>query len=271
MVNIKSEIMTRLIFMLMLIILLVPIIVNGESIRVFDDADLFTEEEIVVLSEEASILSRSYDMDILIVTTDDANGKSTRDYGDDYFDDNGFGIGPDLDGILFLIDMDNREIHISTSGDGIRYLTDQRLENIIEEILDSGLGDGDFYGGAMGFLTSTKKYLQMGIPSDQYSQDESVKEENRLTFMEGIISSVTGLLASAGFFFGTKSKYKMKSPVKEVNFRKNSIVNFTREDNKLVDTILTNKRISKDTSDSGKSTTHSSSSGKTHGGKGGSF
>jgi uncharacterized protein len=271
MVNINRKLVSSLIIIMMLIFVLNPIIAKGEALRVFDDAYLFTEEEIKILSEEASNISSSYDMDIIIVTTDDANGKSARDFGDDYFDNNGFGLGPDLDGILFLIDMDNREVYISTSGDGIRYLTDERLDNVIEEALDSGLGEGDYYGGAMGFLSGTKKYLQMGIPSDQYTQDESVKKENSLTFMEGIMSLITGLLASAGFFFGTKSKYKMKSPVKAVNFRENSIVNFTKEDNKLIDTVLTNKKIAKPSSDSGKSTTHESASGKTHGGKGAKF
>lgn len=271
MVNINRKIISGLLFILMVIFALNPIMANGENLSVFDDAYLFTGEEIKTLSEETSIISSTYDMDIIIVTTDDANGKTAKDYGDDYFDDNGFGIGPDLDGILFLIDMDNKEVYISTSGDGIRYLTDERLENIIEEAIDSGLGEGDYYGGALGFLNGTKEYLQMGIPSDQYSEDDSVKEPNSLTFMEGIISAVTGLLASAGFFFGTKSKYRMKSPVKAVNFRDNSIVNFTSLDNRLIDTVITHRRISKPTSDSGKSTTHKSSSGKTHGGSGAKF
>ncbi len=121
----------------------------------------------------------------------------------------------------------------------------------------------------MGFLSGTKSYLQSGIPSDQYSQDESVKGKNTLTPMEGILSSVAGLLASTGFFFRTKSKYKMKNPVKPLNFRNNSMINFTSEDDRLVDTIVTNRMIPKaSNNDSGKSTTHTSSSGKTHGGGG---
>lgn len=255
----------------MLIFVLNPIIANSETLSVFDDANLFTEEEIRVLSQEANITSSSYDMEIIIVTTDDANGKSSSEYADDYFDDNQFGVVSDLDRILFLIDMDNREVYISTSGKGIRYLTDERIESIIADVLNSGLGDGDYYGGAMGFLSSTKKYLEMGIPSGQYSEDESTKEENSLTFMEGIVGTITGFLASAGFFFGTKSKYKMKNPVKPQTFRDNSIVNFTLQDNKLMDTVITHRVIPKSSGDSEKSTTHKSPSGKTHGGGGAKF
>lgn len=268
MVNIKRKVALNLLWMIVFIFALSPILVIGQSMLVIDDANLFTEEEIISLNQEASAISNSYKMDIVILTTTNANGKTSMDFADDYFDENGFGLGPDLDGILFLIDLDNGEVYISTSGIGIKYLTDSRIESLINHVFDRGLDDGDYYGGAKGFLSGTNSYLQSGIPSDQYSQDESVKEKNTLTAMEGIISSIAGLLASTGFFFRTKSKYKMKNPVKPLTFRNNSIINFTSKEDKLVDTIITNRLIAKDNSDSGKSTTHISSSGKTHGGGG---
>lgn len=269
MVSIKRKVAFNLLCIISFMFALNPMLVIGQSLLVIDDANLFTQEEIVELNQEASAISNSYNMDIVILTTNDAKGKTSRDYGDDYFDENGYGVGSDLDGILFLIDLDNGELYISTSGIGIKYLTDSRIESLIDQVLDQGIGDGDYYAGTKGFLSGTKIYLQNGIPSDQYSQDESVKEKNTLTPLEGIISSISGILASTGFFFRTKSKYKMKKPVKPLTFRNNSIINFTSEDNKLVDTIITNRMIpNASNNDSGKSTTHTSSSGKTHGGGG---
>ena len=274
MVNIKRKVAFNVLFIIIFVFILNLVLINAEELKVFDDANLFTEEEITKLGEEANIISNNYDMDIVIVTTNDANGKTSREYADDYFDYNGFGVGNDSDGILFLIDMDNREAYISTSGIGIRYLTDERIENIIEGVLNSGLGDGDYYGGAMAFLSGTKGFLERGIPSDQYSEDESVKEENSLTFLEGIISLASGGVVSAGFFFRTKSKYKMKNPVKPLTFRENSIMNLVSQEEILLDTVTTHRIIPKASSNnstSGKSTTHTSSSGKTHGGGGGKF
>lgn len=271
MVNIKRKVTLNLVFIVLIMFSLSPIMVIGQGLKVFDDANLFTEGEINVLDDEANILSNKYNMDIVIVTTNDANGKTSREYADDYFDYNGFGVGSDLDGILFLIDMDNREAYISTSGQGIKYLTDQRIEDILDIAYDNGLADGDYYGGSVGFLTGTRTYLERGIPSNQYSESE--KPENSLTFLEGIISLASGLVASAGFFFGTKSKYKMKNPTKPLNFRNNSIVNLNSQEDRLLDTILTHRTIPKasSSSDSGKSTTHKSSSGNTHGGGGRKF
>ena len=55
----------------------------------------------MALEEEANNLSSEYNMDIVIVTTNDAAGKTSREYADDFFDYGGFGVGPDYDGILF--------------------------------------------------------------------------------------------------------------------------------------------------------------------------
>ena len=147
-------------------------------------------------------------MDIVIVTTNDAAGKTSREYADDFFDYGGFGVGPDYDGILFLIDMDNREAYISTSGIAIRYLTDLRLDKILDRVFDEGLLDGDYYGAAMGFLKGTRTYLEAGIPSDQYNEPEKVVKPKKITVIDVIIGLVGGLIASGSFYFGTKARYK---------------------------------------------------------------
>ena len=79
----------------------------GEKILVFDEANLLLEDEEESLNLKANNLSDKYNMDIVIVTTNDTMGKSSRDFADDYFDYGGFGVGEDYSGILFLIDMDN--------------------------------------------------------------------------------------------------------------------------------------------------------------------
>ena len=61
---------------------------------------------------------------VYAVTTDDAQGKSATAYADDFFDEHST---EQEDGVALLIDMDNREITISTCGIAIRYLTDSRI------------------------------------------------------------------------------------------------------------------------------------------------
>lgn len=270
MVNIKRKVIFNLLFLILFIFVLNPMIANGQGLKVFDDANLFSNEEINILEDEAKGISNEYDMDIIIVTTNNDNGKEPRECAHEYFEDNELGVGNESDGILFLIDMYNREPYLLTSGKGIKYLTDERLENIIDIVFDNGLVDGDYYSAAKAYLISTKEYLERGIPLEQYSEDENVETENSLTFIEGLISLISGLGISSVFIFGTKSKYKMKNPVKPLTFRDNSITNLQTVDDRLIDTIVTHRTIPKPSSksNSGKSTTHTSSSGKTYGGTG---
>lgn len=249
------------------------VMVYGEKNRVYDDAKLYTQQDIVELEGEAAKLSASHNMDIIIVTTLDAGEKTSREYADDFYDIKNFGVGNNQSGILFLIDMDNGEVYISTAGEGIRYLTDQRIESILEKVLDSGLGEGAYFASTMSFLSETKKYLEQGIPVNQYSQDESVKTENSLTPKEGIASILSGLFASTVFFFRNKTKYKMEHPVKPQTFRRNSLIDLKVKEEKLLDTATVHKPIAhlNPLEEGEKSTTHTSSSGKTHGGAGTKF
>lgn len=248
--------------------------VLADKSLIFDDAMLFTEDEIVKLEAEANSLSNDYNIDIVIVTTNDADGKTSREYADDFFDYGGFGVGEDYDGILFLIDMDNREAYISTSGVGIRYLTDSRIESILDIVFDSGLAEGDYYGAVIGFLRGTKDYLESGIPSNQYNKPEYVKPKNKLTFTDMIISVIGGIMTSSIFYFIAKSRYKTPRTINPFSYRNNSFVNFVSNEDKLIDTFVTHRIIPKPSnanSSGSKSTTHNSSSGRSHGGGGRKF
>jgi len=256
------------------ILMLNSILAFSAKPLVFDEAGLLTNEQISSIETEANQLSESYNMDIVITTTNDAQGKSSREYADDYFDYGGFGVGTDFDGILFLIDMDNREAYISTSGIGIRYLTDERIERILDEVFESGLSDGDYYGATMGFLNGTGNYLEMGISSDQYNEPEDAAP-NKLTFFDVLVGLVGGTTTGGIFYGTTKSKYKLRNPGNSFSYRNNSIVNVVPNEDKLVDSIVTNRIIPKPVntnhSSSGRSSTHRSSSGRSHGGGGRKF
>lgn len=264
------------VLLVLCIILLISSMAFADKELVFDEANLFTESEIENLHKEANSISDEYNMDIVIVTTDDAQGKSSRDFADDYFDYNGFGRGTDYDGILFLIDMDNREAYISTSGIGIRYLTDKRIESILDMIYDEGLVKGDFYTASTEFLRGTKIYLDAGIPEGQYNEPENIRKPNRITVLDIIISLIGGTAVGGIFYGNTRSRYKMPRRGNPYSYRTNSFVNLTTNSDRLINSFVTTRYIPKPPSNSGgsssgRSTTHTSSSGRTHGGGGRKF
>lgn len=277
----------RLVSSLLLVLLLLVIIITGRSQiatgipllassrLVVDQANFFTTEQAQQLQAEAAALGAQYQMDIVIVTTTDTGGKSSRDYADDYFDYNGYGVGPDRDGILFLLDYDNREAYISTSGSGIKYLTDQRIEQVLDAVFDGGLPAGDNYGATKGFLQQTAIFLQAGIPSDQYEEPED--QPRSLSVVDGILGLLGAVGSSLGFFGTTRSSYKGKPRPNVFEFRGNSLVNLGISADNLIDSYVTTRRLppppppSSGGGFSGRSTTHTSSSGRSHGGGGRGF
>lgn len=74
--------------------------------RVFDQAGLWNQEEISRLESRIRELRDQMKMDVVLVTTSDAQGKTSRDYADDFYDQGGFGTRKDCSGVLYLIDLD---------------------------------------------------------------------------------------------------------------------------------------------------------------------
>ena len=88
---------------------------------------------------------------------------------------NSFGLGEDRSGVLFLIDMENRLPHISTTGMAIRYFTDSRLNAILDSCYDD-LSNGDYAGAASVVIQQSLQYYQSDIPEDQYNYDTETGE-----------------------------------------------------------------------------------------------
>jgi len=263
----------RFLMMILIVILtLYPSTSYTQINLVVDDAELFTENQIQELEVLVTKLSDDYNMDIVILTSFFADGKTATEYADDYFDYEGYGRGEDYSGILFLIDMDNREVVISTTGEGIRYLTDERIESIIDEVFDSGLSDGDYYSASLGFINSTSYYLSQGIPSDQHSVEGEYNSPKKVSIVDVLIG-LAGSLGLGGVFQGSvRSQYKFKNPGNPFSYKSNSIVNIANKDDRLIDSITTSRIIPRTpppgsgSSGGGRSTTHRGSSGRMHGG-----
>lgn len=95
----------------------------AEGTRVFDEAGLFSAEEVQELETRIDEVRDSQDADLAVLTVEDAQGESAESYADDFYDSHGLGVGDDASGILLSIDMDNREIYVSTTGYAMKVLT----------------------------------------------------------------------------------------------------------------------------------------------------
>jgi len=159
---------------------------------VYDYANLLENEE--ELEAEIARIRDAWEIDAVIVTIDDAHGLSAMEYADDFFDYNGFGYNEPMgDGVLFLIDMDNREIWISTCGKAIIFFTDDRIDEALDDIIEY-MYDMDYDGAASEFLWYTDDFMGRAPGNyDPYEESQTPpfeKEEGRFVYdMAGMLDN----------------------------------------------------------------------------------
>jgi len=157
-----------LIVLLMLTALTVPVL--AASPKIVDNANLLTDSETAALEAKAQALVDQYQMDIVILTVSSTNGRFIESYADDYYDNNGYGVGPDYSGVLMMLAMDTREWAISTCGDAIYALTDYGIEALFRAMADE-LSDDEYYTAFDIYLDELPLYFeafQNGDPIDGY-------------------------------------------------------------------------------------------------------
>ena len=69
-------------------LLLVPCMALASS-RVVDDAGLFSEDEIAKMEELIASMQEAYQMDVVVLTSNDAAYNDTQDFADLYYENHG--------------------------------------------------------------------------------------------------------------------------------------------------------------------------------------
>ena len=265
--------------------------VSGQT-RVFDQAGLFSETEIIQLEEKIAQCRKSTKMDVVIVSAYADEERSAEEYADDYYDYGGFGVGKKASGVLLLYYMDGPgqpggECYISTTGTMINMLTDERIESILDDVYGD-LGNRDFAGATEHFLEDVKAYVKEGVESGQYTYDrdtgEIVRYHSIRLYEVAIAMVIAGILAGS-VCLDIKKRYAMKQSSREVSnslqaYRADCAFHFSVAGDKMVNKYVRSVPIPRNTSSgsggrghsgsssAGRSTIHTSSSGSSHGGGG---
>lgn len=168
-------------FLLMLIFMLsLAIPVGASSVDVYDWAELLTDAERSSLEDQAQAISDEYDIDVVILTVDTLDGKSSDSYAEDFYDDNGYGD----DGVLLLISMEDRDWCILLNGYADKVVNYDKLE---EALLDD-LSAGYYYDAFDSYLTALEDCLHDASDVSSGSGNSGVNI---------LISIVIGLVVAA--------------------------------------------------------------------------
>lgn len=228
--------------------------------HVVDEADLFTVDEELALSEKIAQIGAEFSFDVVIVTVTDLLGKSAMAFADDYYDYNGYGYGENHDGVLLLIHMDeDRGYWISTTGLGIKAFTDSELDSIGDDIVPK-LSAGNYAGACDLFLDDVYEQVNIEINGRGF--------QPKLLVIGAVIGLVIALIVIAILKAQLKS---VKSKPSASDYYIDGSLAVTGAYDVLVGHHVTRTKRQSESSSSGGSSTHTGSSGTSHGGGGGRF
>lgn len=251
---------------------------ESHPMRVVDEADILTSSEETNLLRTVDEISERQQFDVVIVTVESLGGEDIQYYAADYYDYNGYGMGDEYDGAMFLISMAEREWFVLTTGYGIDVLTDAEIDNMADGVVPY-LSSGDYETAFEEFAVYCDKQInyERGVTSEETFYDDDIYYEEDIYQESGspgiVVSLIIGLVLA---FFPV---FIMRGQLKSVHMQSNAGSYEKRDTRKITvsrDAFLYNtvNRVAKpkeNKSRSGGSSTFRGSSGRSHGGRGGGF
>ena len=263
-------------------------------VRVVDEADILTSSEETNLLRTVDEISERQQFDVVIVTVESLDGEDIQNYAADYYDYNGYGMGDEYDGAMFIISMQEREWFVLTTGYGIDVLTDAEIDDMAERFVPD-LSNGDYETAFEKFAVYCDSQINYarGVTSDEAQENdgyyEDLLEDEEAYYEEDIYyedihqgSSSPDLILSliAGLVLAFVPVLIMKGQLKSVHMQSSAGGYEKRETRKITvsrDTFLyhTVNRVPRPKENTnrsgGGSSTFRGSSGRSHGGRGGGF
>ncbi len=255
---------------------------------VVDQADLFSAKDEKRLLQKAEDLSAQYKMNLVIVTasstrlSEDERDKSdsiwARDYADDFFDYHQYGE----DGVLFLISLSPRQVWISTTGTGIKLLTDKRIEHMLDEIFKyADLSNGDYAMSPYIFLDQMEVNLKSGWSEEGVSPNDKLLKKRYVTAVELKRALLLAAAICLWFYISNRLRYASK-PIPDIyDVKKRAALSQLAVNDNFLTRESSTRKISTgsggggggggSSGGGGGSSSHSGSSGGSHGGGGRGF
>ncbi len=253
-------------FTALIVFLCVVAFAEGEHKLLLDFGEILDNDEYDIVLAELEKVSEKQNMDIVIVTEDNARqGYTTGETAMEIYETLGF----KEDGVMLYINMQSNEWYLLTSGYGITAVTDAGKEYISDRFVES-LSDGEYKEAFMSFIKYTDEFVDKAKTGEPYDIGNMPKEPYNFPISLGI-SVAIGL--AVAFVVTGIWKSKLKSVVKQTrasDYLKAGSLNITDSRSLYLYSHIDRRERQRNNS-SGGSTIHTSLSGKNFGGGGGKF
>lgn len=184
--------------------------------EVQDYANLFSEDEIFQIESAASFYTASTEISLAILTTDDTQGLTSEQYANDYIDNLIDYESWNESSMLFLIDMDNRNVWVSTTGraediyydvdsiidGGYDYLVNGEYAQCILGMIEAAEDETYFFGDESEIFEEDYVYF----PEDTY--DYEYETDNSADISDILIYIIVGIGIGGISVLVVKSRYK---------------------------------------------------------------
>lgn len=254
---------------------------SDKAVFVLDDkAELLSAKASEEVKKAGAALVSSYpEMSFAVLTTNDAEGKASWQYGDDTVTNMDIGYGSDFNIVYLLINMEIREVHVGSFGHAIDVFTDDRREAILDTVYDS-LKNADYDEAVLKTMAEFDFYMAQGVPAGQYREEykEPITPGKILASIAAFFgsSSLIGVTASKSYQSKIRSEYDSVTARPMYDLRKSAGVAYhaihdtiTNQSTNRIYSPISSSSGSRGLSSSGgssRSTTRSSSGGRSSSG-----
>ena len=258
-----KKIFSRIFLLLISLTLVVPAFAEFENPPIVDEAGYLMQSELTELSEKLDLVREKYSFEVAIYTESDMTSDTAEASADDIYDYSGYGAGENDDGIMLYICSDTREYHFTTHGKGREFFNSNGLVYLESKVVPH-LSENDYYEAFEAYIEASEELLEMAKAGTPYN-----KKNYSIKYIITVIVLCLLIPLLVAFLKMKKKLNKMKTARGNdyaANYVKPGSMNITTSRDLFLYSHITKTEKAKSSSG-----THTSSSGRTHGGRGGSF
>lgn len=245
--------------------LFLPAYAAFENPTIVDGAGYLMQSELDELSKGLDKVRKNYNFEVAVYTESDMTSDTAEESADDIYDYKGYGAGEGADGIMLYICSSDREYHFTTHGKGITYFNSRGLKYLESKVIPY-LSEDDYYGAFEAYTETSEELLEMASKGTPYNE-----KHHSGKYIAFVVIALMLLPLIVAYFMMKAKLSKMKTAV-ENNYAANYIKQGSMNIAVFRDLFLYSRIVKTEKPKPNQSSgTHTSSSGRTHGGSGGSF
>ena len=206
---------------------------------VFDEYGVLSSSEFDSLESHAAKLASDYDQGVYLLITDtmgsyNPSPDERNEFARDYYVDNDLGVGPNKDGIIFVIAVDSRD-YVTVKKQGANDPFSDSAVDALEEKVTEYLGDNDWYGGSKAYYDIVDEQLAYyAATGEQWTESNPLSLVLKILAMLGIPAAAAGVIVG-----GQKSAMKTaKEKTEASDYLDPSSLKLTVSNDQFVNTTL---------------------------------